>query len=84
LADNPSAVIAEVADLAPGAVELPNDEVLSRDLCGLERRRGTAGRDKVDHRPGSHDDMAVVCAGVVATIAAATGVNGYDIKVLIS
>lgn len=47
------------------AVELPNDPALLRELRGLERRRGFAGKDRVDHRPGAHDDRAVVLAGAV-------------------
>jgi hypothetical protein len=31
---------------------------LLRELRGLERRRGTSGRDRVDHRAGQHDDRA--------------------------
>ena len=31
---------------------------LVAQLCGLERRVGPSGRDRVDHRPGSHDDLA--------------------------
>lgn len=46
------------------AVELPNDPALLRELRGLERRRGFAGKDRVDHRPGSHDDRANCVAGV--------------------
>ncbi len=38
---------------------------LLRELRGLERRRGTAGRDRVDHRPGAHDDLANAAAGAV-------------------
>jgi hypothetical protein len=53
----------------PDALELPNDPDLLRELRGLERRRGFAGRDRVDHRPGSHDDRATVAAGVVAMMA---------------
>jgi hypothetical protein len=52
-----------------GAVELLDDGKLLRELRGLERRRGLAGRDRVDHRPRDHDDRANAVAGVVATIA---------------
>jgi hypothetical protein len=52
-----------------GNVELPDDDKLLRELRGLERRRGTAGRDRVDHRPGSHDDRANAVAGLVALLA---------------
>jgi hypothetical protein len=46
-------------------VELLDDEHLLRELRGLERRRGSSGRDRVDHRPGSHDDRANAVAGLV-------------------
>lgn len=52
-----------------GTLELPDDDKLLRELRGLERRRGAAGRDRVDHRPGQHDDRANAVAGVVSLIA---------------
>lgn len=51
-----------------GTIELPDDDKLLRELRGLERRRGTAGRDRVDHRPGEHDDRANAVAGVVSLL----------------
>ena len=53
-----------------GTVELPDLPELLRELRGLERRRGSSGRDRVDHRPGSHDDLANATAGVVSLLAA--------------
>lgn len=47
------------------AVVLLDHSALLRELRGLERRRGTAGRDRVDHRPGSHDDRAVAAVGAL-------------------
>jgi hypothetical protein len=61
-------------------VEIPNDAKLLAELRGLERRRGTAGRDRVDHRPGSHDDRANAVAGVVYLASAR---DSYNIDVLI-
>ena len=46
-------------------VEIPRHQELVKELRGLERRRGPGGQDKVDHRPGAHDDLANVVAGVV-------------------
>ena len=46
-------------------VELLDDPELLRELRGLERRRGNAGRDHVDHRPGGHDDRAISTAGAL-------------------
>lgn len=58
------------ATLAPalnsGAVELPPDEMLSKQLVGLERRTTRGGRDIIDHAPGAHDDRANAVAGVCA------------------
>lgn len=49
--------------LNSGKVVLLDHSDLLRELRGLERRRGTSGRDRVDHRPGSHDDLANSAAG---------------------
>ena len=51
-----------------GTIELLDDATLLRELRGLERRRGSAGRDRVDHRPGEHDDRANALAGVALEI----------------
>jgi hypothetical protein len=49
------------------AVTIPNDPVLIAELRGLRRRRGFAGRDRVDHASGisAHDDRANSLAGAV-------------------
>ncbi|MDT8321819.1 MAG: hypothetical protein RQ826_14960 [Xanthomonadales bacterium] len=52
-----------------GSVSILDEPRLLRELRGLERRRGTAGRDKVDHRRGEHDDSAVACAGALVSVA---------------
>lgn len=36
-----------------------------RQMRGLERRRGAAGRDRVDHGPGQHDDLANAATGAL-------------------
>jgi hypothetical protein len=41
---------------------------LLRELRSLERRRGSSGRDRGDHRPGSHDDLANAVAGLVSLL----------------
>jgi hypothetical protein len=38
---------------------------LLRELRGLERRRGSSGRDRVDHGPRGHDDHANAAAGAL-------------------
>ncbi|MBN2319297.1 MAG: hypothetical protein JXR49_09485 [Acidobacteria bacterium] len=51
--------------LNSGKVVLPKNPKLVSQLCNLERRTGRGtGRDVIDHPPGSHDDLANVCAGV--------------------
>ena len=49
-------------------VRLLDDPELLRELRGLERRRGTSGRDKVDHRPGFHDDRANAATGALVRV----------------
>ncbi len=35
---------------------------------GSSEKRGSSGRDRVDHRPGSHDDRANALTGVVSLL----------------
>lgn len=49
-------------------IELLDDEVSLKELRGLERRAGTGGKDRVDHRRGEHDDVANCVAGVVSLL----------------
>jgi hypothetical protein len=60
-------------DLLPlvnaGRVSLLDDAETLRELRGLERRRGSAGRDRVDHPVGGHDDRANVVAGALVRAA---------------
>ena len=60
-------------DLLPrvqaGTIVLLDDAALLRELRGLERRRGSSGKDRVDHGPGAHDDRANTAAGVAARLA---------------
>ncbi len=56
-------------DLLPllnaGRVELLDNQRLTAQLCGLERRTARSGKDSVDHSPGGHDDVANAVAGVL-------------------
>jgi Terminase RNaseH-like domain len=45
-----------------GKVRLLDHPDLLRELRGLDRRIGKEGRDRVDHRPGAHDDAANAAA----------------------
>jgi hypothetical protein len=47
---------------------VPDIPELLGELRGLERRRGPSGRDRVDHRPGGHDDLANAVAGLLSML----------------
>jgi hypothetical protein len=53
--------------LNSGLVELVDSPRLRAQFCGLERRVHRGGRDSIDHASGAHDDLANVCAGLIAT-----------------
>jgi hypothetical protein len=61
-------------------VVLLDDVDLLRELRGLERRRGTSGRDRVDHRPGSHDDRANAAAGALVMTLGAMAQRGIAVR----
>ena len=67
----------------PSRVQLLDEPELLRELRGLERRRGSGGRDRVDHRPGAHDDRAVSAAGILTLLAARQPVEftGYPVGI---
>lgn len=46
-------------------VVLLDSPMLLKELRGLQRSRGTGGRDRVDHRPNQHDDCAAAVAGAL-------------------
>jgi hypothetical protein len=58
-------------------VDLLDDETLVEQLCGLERRTSSAGKDTIDHAKHSnaHDDLANACAGAIASAAVARKVR---------
>lgn len=64
-----------------GTIELLDDARLLRELRGLERRRGSAGRDRIDHRPGEHDDRANALAGVAAELLRAVADVSRSIRI---
>lgn len=51
--------------LTSGAVDLLDNPRLVLQLANLERRKGRAGRDTIDHPAGSHDDLANAAAGAL-------------------
>jgi hypothetical protein len=64
---------AALPQLNSGLVELVDSPRLRAQLCGLERRVHRGGRDSIDHAPGAHDDLANVCAGLIATCTTSKG-----------
>ncbi len=55
-----------MARINSGAVILPPDDRMKRQMANLERRTHRSGRDTIDHPPGSNDDRANAVAGAVA------------------
>ena len=57
---------------ASGRARLLDSPRLIHQLISLERRTGRSGRDRVDHGPGGHDDLANAAAGALV-LASASG-----------
>lgn len=57
-----------VAHVNGARVELADEKALLRELRMLERKRGASGKDRVDHPPGGHDDLANAVAGVAGML----------------
>jgi hypothetical protein len=49
-------------------IELLDDKQSIQELINLERRTGFAGKDRIDHPPGCHDDSANCIAGLSAIV----------------
>jgi hypothetical protein len=60
--------------LNSGRVDLLDHPRATQQICGLESHTARAGKDKIDHAPGGHDDLANAIAGLVAR----TSGGGYD------
>jgi len=56
--------------LNSGRVDLLDDQRMTAQLCGLERRTARSGRNSIDHAPGAHDDRINACAGALVLAAA--------------
>jgi hypothetical protein len=50
--------------LTSGEIELLDNETLIFQLCSLQRRTRSGGRDSIDHPLNQHDDVANCAAGV--------------------
>jgi hypothetical protein len=66
--------------LNAGRVRLLDQPELLRELRGLERRRGSAGRDRVDHAPGQHDDRANSACGALVLAAGRDDARAAEIR----
>jgi hypothetical protein len=55
--------------LCSGGIELLDHPLLIQQLCGLERKTRSGGRDVVDHGPNGHDDICNTVAGLCVTCA---------------
>lgn len=53
--------------------DLLDNNRLTNQLCGLERRTARSGKDSIDHAPNGHDDVANAVAGVLTSM----GVRKY-------
>jgi hypothetical protein len=66
--------------LNAGRVVLLDAPDVLRELRGLERRRGPAGRDRVDHAPGQHDDQANAACGALTLVHLGQTITAADIE----
>jgi hypothetical protein len=59
-------------------IELLDNEHLISQICNLERRTRSGGRDTIDHPTGGHDDLANAVAGVAeVTLTKRIRVGGF-------
>ncbi len=54
-----------IGNICSGQVEILDHKVLIQQLCSLERRTRSGGKDSVDHPAGQKDDCANCLAGMV-------------------
>ena len=58
--------------LNSGRVDLLDHPRANAQIVALECHTARAGRDKIDHPPGGHDDLANAIAGLVARVSGST------------
>jgi hypothetical protein len=61
-------------------VVLLDDPEVLRQLRGLERRRGSSGRDRVDHRPNASDDRINAAAGACVLAVSPRGMTAEQLE----
>jgi hypothetical protein len=66
--------------LNSGKLELLDNASLLQQLCGLQRKTASSGRDIIDHSVAQHDDVANAAAGaLVAAAVKPSAVECYGI-----
>ena len=60
-----------------GICELVDNRDLVKELRQLERRRGSSGKDTVDHPRGLHDDLANVTCGMLTELGVVNREPGF-------
>jgi hypothetical protein len=68
--DRSAIYVDALALFASGRVALLDHPRMANQFAALERRTG-AGRDRVDHPPGQHDDLSNAAAGTIINVTAA-------------
>src|SRR5262249_26060870 len=58
--------------LNSGRIVLPQSDLLTRQLVGLERRATMSGKEQIDHGRNGHDDASNCVAGVAAELITAS------------
>jgi hypothetical protein len=56
--------------LNSASVDLLDDKRMVAQFANLERRTAKGGKDSVDHKPGSHDDLVTSVAGALVAVGA--------------
>ncbi len=65
-----------IAPLCSGNVELLDHPALVDQLCSLERRTRSGGRDAIDHPAGAKDDLANALCGVLSVVSSPKRIAG--------
>jgi hypothetical protein len=66
-----------------GRCELLDNTRMYNQLLGLDRRISRGGHETIDHSPGTHDDLANVCAGVMDLMLSKRQMLNVDPSVLL-
>jgi hypothetical protein len=80
--DRSALYLATVPLLNAGRIRLTDNADLMREMQGLERRRGSNGRDRVDHRMGHHDDRSNVVCGAATLVRARAAKPMQQVNIL--